>query len=784
MSKSLRNLTVRFILPLSFFFLAIPVYADYSSLQNNDCTLLQESDSNFKVINSTSTCSSYTPIATTSPINIQVFGKCTNGDIKWPRFDVFTYSGIRGSEVGGSKLYQAGSNYPLFSCDNANRNVNGTIKMPAGTNQSFFVAVSNASSSAPVVDLFEKGIGSFLNALIHFDIKSAFQEPPKPDPVIIIPGILGSSDKNGVWVIDPIFHTYDDLIDTLKANGYVGGKDLFTMPYDWRESNVLTALELRNKINEVQDVCQCDKVDLVAHSMGGLVARQYIQSDKYENDVDQLIFLGTPHLGAPKSYLMWEGGENNIGFTDRFMKLLLNKEAKKAGFSSLFDYIRNRPIPSVQELLPTYDYLRDKSTGNLRVYSNNYPQNTFLENLKGGVPNLLDKVKVTNIVGELGATSTINTIRIVPSTNLPLWEHGYPDGFYEKIGDMGLEKGSGDGTVSNLSSGFINNDLIKISAEHIELPSEAEGIIFKKLTSKDATTIIHTWSIPDMKLLIIKILSPVDVVITAPDSKRIGKDFATNQEVNEIAGAFYSGFLTDNEYLTIPNPLDGEYKIQTQGTDSGPYTIATGYVSDNVSVDKDFTAQTKPGLVAELNLSVNNTNPTALEIKPTDITPPVITAISPESKDYARSELLSITVDIQDSESGVFSSEIKFDDRIVNNGEIVDLFFEKLGNHALRVNAADFVDNAASTTINFRIIATPESTIADIERAYSLNWINKESVKNTLIKKLENIINHNRDITQKTLKTFLSELEREHPKHINDQAYELLKENINWLLNN
>lgn len=632
------------------------------------------------------------------------------------------------------------------------------------------------------------------------------EEIKKPDPVIIIPGILGSSDKNGEWVIDPIFHTYDDLLATLEANGYQREKDLFTLPYDWKESNVLTALKLRDKINEVQNICQCDKVDLVAHSMGGLVARQYIQFDKYENDVDQLIFLGTPHLGAPKSYLMWEGGENDVNnFTDRFMKFLLNRDAQKAGFSSLFDYVRNRPIPSVQELLPIYDYLRDKSTGNLKTYPNNYPQNTFLENLKAGTADLLSKVKVTNIVGDAGVTSTINTIRVVSSTNLPLWEHGYPEGFNEKISDMGLEKNTGDGTVSNISSDFVSNDLIRINSDHLELPLKAEGLVFKKLTNKDAPILIDNGFSVNLKLLLIKILSPVDVQIIAPDGRRIGKDFTTGQEINEIDGAFYSGFLTDNEYLTIPNPIDGEYKIKTEGTDTGHYTVAVGYITDNLLVDKDFIAQTKPGLTEEINLSLSNANPTELEIKPSDTTPPVITAVSSEAKDYLRSETLPIAVSISDSETGVFSSEIKFDDRIVNDGDNIDLFFEKLGNHSLIATASDFVGNLASTTINFRIIATIDSTISDIERAYSLGWIDNEGIKKSLIKKLKEGDKKNREKEDKNekesdkhksgdkkeehknkdlYKEFLKELEAQRGKHINEQAYVLLKEDVEWLMEN
>ena len=622
--------------------------------------------------------------------------------------------------------------------------------------------------------IIDGGASMILSTSLPIQATSSPPEPPPPDPVIIIPGILGSSDKNGVWVIDPIFHTYDDLIETLKANGYVEGANLFTMPYDWRQSNVLTAVQLENKIDEVQAICGCAKVDLVAHSMGGLVARQYIQSARYENDVDQLIFLGTPHLGSPDSYLTWEGGEIGITLRDAFLKFFLTREAQKTGFASLFDYVRNKPILSVQELLPIYDYLRDKSSGVLRTYPDGYPQNVFLGNLKTGVLNLFNKdINITNIVGDFGPESTINTIIVINSPSPPLWEHGYPDR---------LEPSFGDGAVPKNSSEFIASDLNEIVSDHRSLPTNSEGLIYKKLTGKDALTLINRGFHTDKKLLIIKILSPVDVVITAPDGKRIGKDFTTDGEFSDIDGAFYSGFLTDNEYLTIPNPLDGEYKIETRGTGSGEYTVAAAYISNDISVDKDFTAQTVLGAVAELTLEVNNATPETFNIKPVDITPPEIVINSPQPRDYLRSEMLLVNADITDSESGVFSQEIKFDDRIVNSGDSVDLFFEKLGSHKFTANAVDFMGNAANKEVAFRIVATLQSTISDIERSYSLGWINKKSVKNTLIKKLENIANHDRPLTQKTLKTFLAELEREHPKHINDQAYNLLKEDINWLL--
>ena len=628
------------------------------------------------------------------------------------------------------------------------------------------------------------------------------------DPVIIIPGILGSAEKNGQWVIDPILHTYDDLIDTLKANGYTEGQDLFTLPYNWHLSNVITAILLKHKIDDVKNVCGCSKVDLVTHSMGGLVARQYVQSGQYTGDVDQLIFLGTPHLGSPKAYLAWEAGEFGVNTEDRFQKFVFTREGQKQGFTNLFDYIKNEPIVSIQQLLPIFSYLRDKGTATLRVYPTDYPQNTFLEQLLN-TSSSLSVVRSTNIIGSLGNNSTINYIRVINSSNLPLWENGYPDGYDGSTADRGLEKGDGDGTVPLSSASFITNDLNIIPSNHRLLPSNAEGLTFKKLTNQDATQLISKWRVPDFKILLIKILSPVDIVVIAPDGKRIGKDFSVNQEINEIDGAFYSGFLTDDEYVTIPNPLDGEYHIQTQGTDNGgSYTVAVGYISDEQSVERDFTAQTTPGLVTELKLNIDNANPSAIEVKPTDATPPQITIISPITKDYLRSETLPVNFAVADAESGVFTQEVKLDGKVVQNGDQIDLFYEKLGDHKLVVSATDFVGNTAKIEVPFRVVATPESTVSDVERAYVLGWIKNRGIKESLIRKLKLIVKLEKRVEfieeklpgkQKVIKK-VEKLERKIDKvllgllryelkalrrgHINEQAYTLLSEDINWLLDN
>jgi pimeloyl-ACP methyl ester carboxylesterase len=624
--------------------------------------------------------------------------------------------------------------------------------------------------------------------------------PAKPDPVIVIPGLLGSAQKNGVWLIDPIFHVYDNLLDTLRLNGYVDGKDLFTFPYNWRQSNATSSIELMGKIASVKQICKCEKVDIVAHSMGGLVARSYIQSDKYRQDVDQLIFLGTPHLGAPKAYLAWEAGESLDDISEKIVKKILTSEAKSNGYSDLFTYIRNKPILSFEEILPIYDYLHDGATTTLKLYPELYPKNRYLELLNENKSNLLNsRVKITNFVGNTG-TSTLIAIGVEKSTSLPLWEHGVP------IKKIGLEYGQGDTTVPIYSAGNIDVDLNIIDSTHTKLPTIAESSIFKKLTNKEATSTVNKSQIK--RILHVKIFSPADIVVVAPDGKKVGKDFSTGQEINEIDGSFYSGFETDDEYITIPDPLDGEYKVLAQGTgEGGEYMITGGIISDNAIVDSSFSGVISPFKVIPIDIKIEKEN-NKIELTPEDRNGPIINISSPISgNDYRRGEVINIIATSTDLESGLLSQKIYFDDRIVATSSI-DSFDEHLGEHRLRVLSQDYVGNIASTTVSFRVIATATSTIADVEKLYKVGSIKKIGIKNDIISELKNVVRIEKKIeyvqekhpnnttylkrvekmTQRIdkilCKELLKEMKKDYRKYMDDRAYQILVEDITWLINN
>jgi pimeloyl-ACP methyl ester carboxylesterase len=410
------------------------------------------------------------------------------------------------------------------------------------------------------------------------------------DPVIIVPGIMGSATKYvggiGEMELDPILGTYKNLIDSFEKNGYEKDKNLFEFPYEWRDSNVLISQKLKEKINEVKAKTGLPAVDLVAHSMGGLVARYYVEGNNYEDDVNQLITLGTPHKGSPKGYTSWEAGEIGVKFEDNLVEFLFKNEAHILGYENLKDYIQSRVI-SVKELLPDYNYLQEVSNGEMRNYPNNYPQNNFLEFLND--QNRLDnlkKISFTNIIGNVDGNKTITKFRVADSEEEGRWEHGMPENFYDKSTDQGIEYGSGDETVPFYSAdGVAADNKEEIDSSHNDLPTVGQCDVINNLAGKNDCEYFNTFDkVKD--ILTFGIFSPIDIQVIAPDGKKVGKNIGLGGIINEIPNAFYSGFETDNEFLTIPNPQDGEYKVITQGTGNDAYRIEMNRISENAETGK------------------------------------------------------------------------------------------------------------------------------------------------------------------------------------------------------
>jgi len=104
-----------------------------------------------------------------------------------------------------------------------------------------------------------------------------------------------------VGVLPHVFPVYGKLIDHLVDRGYVKDTDLFAFAYDWRKNLTETARDLGTRIQEVVAETGGRKVNIVAHSMGGVVARQYLNTTP-NAPVQKLILLGVPSHGSPDAF--------------------------------------------------------------------------------------------------------------------------------------------------------------------------------------------------------------------------------------------------------------------------------------------------------------------------------------------------------------------------------------------------------------------------------------------------------------------------------------------------
>lgn len=94
---------------------------------------------------------------------------------------------------------------------------------------------------------------------------------------------------------------YGPTVDFFTQRGYVEGETLFTCAYDWRKSVDQLTPALQECIDQALAANpDSTQVDILAHSMGGLLSRYYISDPDNASYVRRLVTLGTPQLGAPK----------------------------------------------------------------------------------------------------------------------------------------------------------------------------------------------------------------------------------------------------------------------------------------------------------------------------------------------------------------------------------------------------------------------------------------------------------------------------------------------------
>jgi pimeloyl-ACP methyl ester carboxylesterase len=542
--------------------------------------------------------------------------------------------------------------------------------------------------------------------------QTVVMEQMRIHPLVFIPGILGTMPPTyeHAGSMEPILRTYDPLLTNLQMRGYELNKSLFPFPVDWRDSIPVVAghladslpgfLQTANQLGYVGEPASgtsATKVDLVVHSMGGLITRSYVEGDNYQDNVGKAVFIATPHRGFPEAYRTQEGLTWDTFLNENLYQEALGKgmdmvlwpvmigkrygpteaEMQAAGCLSLgfiscphaarynWSHDPVKGVFSLLEMLPDealdpYLVCGDP-TGVACIPSSIYPfgrqTNPLLDgpdglNVPGRLRTLADRLGgPENIFVIYGSENPTNIQYAVRQGGPPLWAQGEP---------VDAIIGDGDGLVPSYSA---NLSLLMpyIPAQNVVALTGPEA----RHKSLMYHPLVQTWYIPNFltgtvglpateyvpfppnveiaDLLVFIAQCPVNLTITDPQGRRVGFDPATGGSLQEIPGAVYPGPNVEGQFIVLPSFVQGKYQFNATAFGNGAYVLsALRLGADGLTTLGTFSGNVTQGEV--LGFEVDSTPP---------ITPPttilgalddLIVIVKKYAEDREIGELLALSL--------------------------------------------------------------------------------------------------------------------------------------------
>jgi pimeloyl-ACP methyl ester carboxylesterase len=396
--------------------------------------------------------------------------------------------------------------------------------------------------------------------------------------------------------------------------------------YDWRNSVFAVATqpvkypdgETKRLLDEVLRLAEdsyTDKVTIVAHSNGGLVAKALLHEygeTALAGKVDKLVMIGTPQLGTPKGIGAMLHGTNQQALGG----LVISDAVAR-------DVIQN--MPGAYTLLPSAAYftaissdavvLADNSseTASVRGYgsvSSRLALENFMLDVQDTLPDnptinqpltlnaqlqqaaraeqdLLDAwqapegVEVYEVVGTGLATIRGFEYRSFscsanPACILGAFMKPYP--LFSNNGDETVIAGSAQGYGGDKMTAVINLELANagvtnINREHADLTESPAVQTFVESVIKypylTAGVQVPDFADVSVKYTLIGVHSPVTPRIVTGDGRVIGRVGAGVRK--EVPGSQYLE-LGGSTYLIIPTEV-GDYTIELAGTGAGLFTL-------------------------------------------------------------------------------------------------------------------------------------------------------------------------------------------------------------------
>ncbi len=375
---------------------------------------------------------------------------------------------------------------------------------------------------------------------------------PGPHPIVVIPGFGGSFSTKGLLLHQPTSYRdwtmmpfqapsiYNPFLNALGKLNYLRNDKVFFFAYDFTKTIGVSGAWLNEYLdNEVLTKNPGQKVDIVGHSMGGLVARYcFEQVPTCKDKINKIVTAGTPHKGAVADYAFWEGGDlsslDPLGKFGAELYFGLNGGGNKTQAIQL-------GMPGAHDFMPIHDYIVGKPYSSLSSVG----KNPVLFNL----PLSLDFSSRTLALSGNKPKATDSELTVKPTKPKDLangiWIDGDP-----KVS----KKDVGDGTVlasSSNVSGAINKNY---KLEHIEY-----------LNSKQPVADI-------LQFLGLSLIGPIAFAEPASVNLYYSTDpnveIQTNKEVGEETVnpdpnvLFVKGGKTKQKDLLVKSMKDGDFEIK------------------------------------------------------------------------------------------------------------------------------------------------------------------------------------------------------------------------------
>ena len=186
---------------------------------------------------------------------------------------------------------------------------------------------------------------------------------------------------------------YGNTLTYIRDRQLSNVETLKVFAYDWRQDNTLSAAEFNSFICAPENKLAGRKIIILAHSMGGLIVKkwflQYYSEHPCEDKsldikVKKVVFLGTPHLGAPKSISAIADGFKLLSSSRSVFGKVFGQIDENTVAESLNLY--GASFPSTYQLLPIYKTSRCEASR--RASSLPYPV-TFLDETRQRISNYL-----------------------------------------------------------------------------------------------------------------------------------------------------------------------------------------------------------------------------------------------------------------------------------------------------------------------------------------------------------------------------------------------------------